>query len=167
MEVKSRGFPQQGFTLIELIVVIAIVGILAAVALPRFINAQQDARIAKAQALYGAIRAAAALAHARCELDFSRGLTGAGTCAANQANMEGVNVTMVNRYPTANAAGIIAAAQLSAANDNLTISAGGAGAGATITIDIPGGTVPNCRISYTAPTALGNAPTYALTTTGC
>lgn len=158
----------QGFTLIELIVVIAILGVLAAVALPRFINAQQDARIAKAQGLYGAIRSAAALAHSRCELDLARGLTGAGTCANNQANMEGNNVTMVNRYPTANAAGIIAAAQLSAANDSLTISAGGAGAGALITIDIPGAAVAaNCRISYTAPTALGNAPTIAVVTTGC
>lgn len=165
----SRHFRlQQGFTLIELIVVIAIVGILAAVALPRFINAQQDARIAKAQGLYGAVRSAAALAHSRCELDFARGLTGAGTCANNQVNMEGVNITMVNRYPTANAAGIIAAAQLNAANDNLTISAGGATAGDTITIDIPGAaTLANCRITYIAPTALGNAPTINVVTTGC
>jgi len=158
----------QGFTLIELIVVIAILGVLAAVALPRFINAQQDARIAKAQGLYGAIRSAAALAHARCELDFARGLTGAGTCANNQANMEGTNVTMVHRYPTANLAGILTAAQLNATYDSLTVSAGGGGAGAVITLDIPGAATPaTCRITYTAPTALGNAPTITVVTGGC
>lgn len=157
----------KGFTLIELIIVIAIIGTLAAVALPRFINAQQDARIAKTQAIYGAVRAASALAHARCELDFARGLTGAGTCASSQANMDGQNITMVFRYPTADANGILAATQINATNDNLTISAGGAAGGDTITIDIPGGTAPNCRVSYTASTALGNAPTITPVTTGC
>lgn len=165
----SRHFRlQQGFTLIELIVVIAIVGILAAVALPRFINAQQDARIAKAQGLYGAVRSAAALAHSRCELDFARGLTGAGTCANNQVNMEGVNIMMVNRYPTADAAGILAAAQLNTVNDSITTTGGGAGQGATLTIRIPGAATANtCQITYQAPTTLGNAPAINVVTTGC
>lgn len=152
---------QNGFTLIELIVVIAILGILAATALPRYINAQQQARIAKAQGIYGAIRSAAALAHAQA-LVTNTTLSGAATIT-----MEGVNVTLVNGYPTANAAGIITAAQLNATADGLVISAGGAGAGANITLDVVGGTAPNCRVSYTAPAAANGSPTITVVTTGC
>ncbi|MBL0167480.1 MAG: type II secretion system protein [Propionivibrio sp.] len=159
----------QGFTLIELIVVITIVGILAAVALPRFINAQRDARIAKLQALNGSIRAASALAHARCLLDQAANPVGPCTAAGGTANMEGLAIPMINGYPQANAGGIIAAAQLNAVTDALTISAGGAGAGVAITVDLVGATVPaTCRISYTSATAIGNAPVIAVPlTAGC
>lgn len=64
MNVKIRS-KQAGFTLIELVVVIVILGIMAATALPKFVDMSSDARIAKMQAAAGSIKAAAAMAYAQ------------------------------------------------------------------------------------------------------
>ena len=138
-----------GFTLIELVVTISIVAILAAVALPRFITLQTQAREAKMQAIYGGVRSAAALAHAQA-LATNTTLSGAATIS-----MEGTNVTLINGYPTANTAGIQTALQLNASNDQVIFSAGSPAASGVLTIDIVGGTIPNCRVTYSAP-ATGN-----------
>ena len=89
---------QAGFTLIELVLVIVILGILAATAIPRFSDLSTDARRAALQGMEAGIRSAAVLARAT---QLSRSL------ASNASvTMEGTSVAMSNGYPTAAAGGI-------------------------------------------------------------
>lgn len=152
-----------GFTLIELVVVISIIAILAAVAMPRYIDLQTQARVAKMNGILGSIKSAAALAHAGCLVDLA-GLTTPSTCtaAAGTVNMEGTAVTMVNQYPAATTAGIAAAAQIISGQDGLFVSGAG-----PLSIDSGAAANPTCGITYSA---AGAGPTFTppvLVSTGC
>jgi len=87
----SRG-AQAGFTLIELIVVIVILGILAATALPKFAALGGDARVAKMSAAAASVKSASAMYHGRW---LARGAT-----AAVAGIETGVDLNATG-YPTA------------------------------------------------------------------
>ena len=78
---------QQGFTLIELVMVIVILGVLAAVAIPKFIDLKSDASTASVQGVAGALSSGSAINYAVYSAKGTA--TQVTTCSGSQALLQG------------------------------------------------------------------------------
>ena len=150
MNFKGKN-AQAGFTLIELIVVIVILGVLAATALPKFVDLGADARVAKMQAAAGAMKSASATFHGQWLV--------AGS-PSGDLTQEGVPVSQSFGYP--DAAGIVVSAGLSAEDYPVVTPAVGATLG--VMSDANHAT---CTVTYTPATSLTAPPSVAISTSGC
>ena len=133
---------EKGFTLIELVVVITILGILAAFAFPRFAALETEARIATVQGLEGSLRSAAVLAHS---------LELVGTAVV----MEGNTIVMANGYPNL------------ATIDDTLVDFSGFTYNATSGWFTKTGAAVICRVEYAESTGANLPPVIGTTTSGC
>ncbi len=147
----------RGFTLIELVVVITILGILAAFAVPKFITLDTSARTSTINGLAGSVRSAASLA---------RGMAMASQ-STTTVTMEGSSVTLLYNYPDATTTGILAAVNTTTSGSDFTITAGASASGTATWTKVGAPTPANCEVTYTPPTASGNTPVIAVVTSGC
>ena len=151
--IKNR---QNGFTLIELIMVIVILGILAATALPKFVDLTGDAKIASLKGMKGALLSAANIVHSKALI--------AGTAAAagyvdingngTATNADG-DVYTVFLYPRADMI------------DRVVETDGFTFIGATTTSKFRLNGVANCEVQYTTAADATTPPTYVIDSSAC
>lgn len=160
---------QKGFTLIELIIVIVVLGILAVTAAPQFFNFSGDARESAVKGLKGNIQGAYQTVYAKAAVD--------GNFSADVGD-----VTIANGYPTADAGGIVEAANLGTNGDDWVFASGdGSGTAAANTFYIaPAGFSSlsdtstadeifdaSCYVSYVAAEDTDTPPVVSIDVSGC
>jgi MSHA pilin protein MshA len=136
---QAMRIKQQGFTLVELVVVIVILGILAAIAIPRYASYTRDARIASLNGLAGAVRSSVMMVQGRY---VASGSTGATVTLADGSTVD-VSSGAGGGIPLSTAGGIDAAVSIG----GFTYAAGAATGTFSLATAIAG-----CDVTYTAAT---------------
>ncbi len=137
----------KGFTLIELVVVIVILGILAVTAAPKFLNLQDDARTSALQGLQGSINSAANIVYSKAAIN------GIEQEEEDVISHSSSAIDIAYGYPKATSSGITKALD-NFSQDWSIIST----AGTTIKIGFKNGNHNNC-VSYTQATSIASPTT--------
>lgn len=160
---KMNNQKQQGFTLIELVIVIVILGVLAATAAPKFINLTGDAKGATLQAVKGSIETAMAGVYAKALIK------GVNNSSSSTVTVNGSTVYTVYGYPRGYSTDMANLLDIDANKFSIKNS-GGAGS-RTYYVYIKGNTAPtattdNCIVAYTEATSATTRPTVVFNS-GC
>ncbi|WP_028111451.1 prepilin-type N-terminal cleavage/methylation domain-containing protein [Ferrimonas kyonanensis] len=142
---------QSGFTLIELVVVIIVLGILAVTAAPKFIDLQTDARAATLSGMQAAVKGADSLVYAKAAIAGDEGK------ATATVSVNGTDVNLVYGYPKATVADLSAVLEIDTTNEwTIDVTKKPAGVGAVIhPKDFDPGAlgVNECYVTYKEATA--------------
>ena len=149
---------QGGFTLIELVVVIVILGILAVTAAPKFLNLQGDARKSSLQGLKGAMSGASGIVYGKAAIEGKENLN-------NNTKLDD-DTEIVFGYPAATSAGL--GTVVLGLNDDWDVVYDGATAGtATATVNFDGSTATDCQVIYTEAVSSSAVSTIVVNSDGC
>ncbi|WP_406609612.1 prepilin-type N-terminal cleavage/methylation domain-containing protein [Agarivorans sp. JK6] len=154
-----KAIKQQGFTLIELVIVIIILGILAVTAAPKFLNLQTDARASTIKGLEAAVKGGANLIYSKAAI------AGIESTSGDVSGANSTNVTTLFGYPDTAAFGT---AQIDGWLDIVDTEWTVDSSGTPITITPAGFTAASgaCQVQYTVASAASSAQTTSVVT-GC